>query len=115
MNWSETREKLLPLVSRELPEAWEQGLNLSGANLSGADLYRAHLRGANLSGANGVARAEWRGFTIIAFGDYLSIGCQTRTVAEWRVLTEDEITQTGITPDDAVVYRRLAEALVSSL
>ena len=73
-----------------------RGANLRGANLRGANLRDANLRDANLRGAN-LSCAEIDGETltlaplaitglrwwILITGEYLRIGCQRHTHAEW--------------------------------
>ncbi len=68
------------------------GANLSGANLSGADLRRADLSGADLrradlSGAKNIETAAmpiYAKWSVGIKGDFLSIGCKTKTFEEWR-------------------------------
>jgi hypothetical protein len=65
MNWESTRQRLIECGIDNLPEEWEQRIDLSEANLRranlrGADLSEAYLRGANLRGAY-LRRANLRG------------------------------------------------------
>ena len=102
-----------------LEEAVTQGANLIGANLNGANLSDANLRGANLSDANlrganlidaNLSGANLRGaylrgevltkapisilnltWDILITENYMQIGCQRHSHAEWADFTDQEI------------------------
>ena len=76
------------------------GANLRGANLYGADLYGADLRGADLRGANLCGEKlivppiiinglRW---VVTITAEYLEIGCERHTHAEWEAFKRDKIT-----------------------
>ena len=84
--------------------AVKSGANLYGADLSGANLYGADLYGANLSGANlSGAKIDGEEITIppVSIGglkwlalitdNYLRIGCQRHTHAEWAGFDDEQI------------------------
>ena len=75
------------------------GADLSGANLYGADLYGANLSGANLSGAKidgeeitippvSIGGLKW---LALITDNYLRIGCQRHTHAEWAGFDDEQI------------------------
>jgi len=92
-----------------LDRAYLAGANLDGANLAhasldgaylaGANLDRANLAGANLDGANldgelltrapiSLANLQW---DILITNNYMRIGCQRHTHAEWSSFGDDDI------------------------
>ena len=85
-----------------------RGADLRGADLREADLRRANLRGANLRGADlreadlreadlydtGVIRLHGFGpYEVTIQPDSLSIGCKSKSIAEWRCLTIAEVVE----------------------
>ena len=79
--------------------AYLGGANLGDANLGGANLRGAYLRGANLPGANiegeiiiktpiSILNMTW---DILITNNYMRIGCQRHTHAEWEAFTESQI------------------------
>jgi len=70
------------------------GANLSWANLSGANLYGANLDGANLDGEPltkqpiSLLGLRW---AVLITSQYMRIGCQRYTHAEWRDFSDSAI------------------------
>ena len=75
------------------------GANLRLANLTGADLTGAELTGSNLTGANlggetlkispiVITGMNW---WVLITAEYLKIGCQRHTHAEWSAFDDDAI------------------------
>jgi hypothetical protein len=93
-----------------------RGANLRGANLKSANLKSANLEGANLEGAlleganlNGekltktpisLLNLNW---PVLITCQYLCIGCQRHTHAEWRGFTDPQISAMA---DDALAFWR---------
>ena len=86
-------------VRYALEKATASGANLYGANLYGADLYGANLSGANLSGAKidgeeitippvSIGGLKW---LALITDNYLRIGCQRHTHAEWAGFDDEQI------------------------
>ena len=81
-----------------------RGADLRGANLLGADLREADLRGADLRDAN-LLGANLRGeklksipvficgltWFVTVTNEYLTIGCQRHTHAEWAAFSDEQI------------------------
>ena len=82
------------LSGANLRGAYLSGAYLRGAYLSGADLRGADLRGADLRGEIltktpiTISNLEWE---ILITTQYLSIGCQRHTHAEWSAFSDDQI------------------------
>ena len=119
--WLEDRNTGARATLREanLRETDLRGANLRGANLQGADLEWADLRGADLretdlrgasiegadlqgtgfQGAVGnnreVKTIQTGSLLITMWEDYISIGCQCRTQAEWLALSAEDIAKMG--------------------
>ena len=83
----------------DLSRANLSGADLYGANLYGADLYGANLSGANLSGAKidgeeitippvSIGGLKW---LALITDNYLRIGCQRHTHAEWAGFDDEQI------------------------
>jgi uncharacterized protein YjbI with pentapeptide repeats len=102
------------------------GANLDGANLYGANLYRANLYGASLDGANldganldGASCRHTKGliifygpdYQITATKDFVRIGCEVKTRAEWLAVTEDEACEMGLNRENFPLYRAFIEIL----
>ena len=78
----------------DLSDAILSGVNLSNANLSNANLYGANLSNANLNGEILkkspliIIGLYW--WTMVT-GEYLTIGCQRHTHAEWAAFSDADI------------------------
>ena len=82
------------LYGADLRGANLYGANLYGADLYGADLYGADLRGANLYGEKLIVQPIYINglrWTVCITAEYMEIGCERHTHAEWKKFKRTDI------------------------
>ena len=96
-----------------------RGANLSRANLRWADLRWADLRWANLRGAdlsdakldvditNGIVLLTPGPYVFLKGKDKIKIGCELKTLAEWKKVTEKQAIKLGLNKKYYKAYKHL--------
>ena len=97
-----------------------RGSDLSDSNLSGSNLRDSNLRGSDLRGSNLRGSdldpfdiMQWNGgqFAVTSNGNYISIGCQTRTLRQWMLVSEDEAVGMGLRRELYPQYKAYIEMI----